>query len=300
MSPDERSITGVPTSVAVFAGYFEAGPIGQASRVRSAAEFERDFGGLSRVSLASYAVRQFFLNGGRDAWVVRTASGDAAPGGPGLPGAPDLIDALAALDTIDLFNVLCLPDTERLGDADAARVIAAATTRAVARRAMYVVDLPQRDAARDQAGPVEMWLQAHPGLRSPNAALYCPRPEIADPLDRDQPRAVPASGTMAGLYARVDAGRGVWKAPAGREWALHAVTGLERTLTDAQHQRLAGLGVNTLRWFPDAARCAGARARSPATTRRGTPGNTCPCGASRCSSRKASARHAAPGRRRQW
>jgi phage tail sheath protein FI len=112
-----------------------------------------------------------------------------------------------------------------------------------------VLDLPQRDAARAQPGAVEARIAAHPKLRSPNAALYVPRPELADPLDRHQPRAVPASGTIAGLYARIDAARGVWKAPAGRAATLYGVISLERTLSDAQIDRLAALGVNSLRTF---------------------------------------------------
>ena len=251
-SPD-RPIDAVATSIAAFVGYFSAGPIATATRVASFTDLERDFGGLSRVSLASYAVHQFFVNGGRDAWIIRTASGDTPlPAGEvttALPGATDLIAALSCLDAVDLFNVLCVPDTERLSDADAALVMAAAKACVVRRRAIYVVDLPQRDAARDQAGAVETWLDAHPQLRSANAALYFPRPELADPLDRNQPRVIPASGTIAGLFARVDAARGVWKAPAGRDAALQGVVGLERRVSEAQNERLAALGVNCLRIF---------------------------------------------------
>jgi phage tail sheath protein FI len=142
-----------------------------------------------------------------------------------------------------------MPDTERLSDADASSVIAAATAYVVRRRAMYVVDLPQRDTARDQAGAVETWLDTHPQLRSPNAALYFPRLELADPLDRNQLRAVPASGTMAGVFARTDRTKGVWKAPAGTDAPLHGILKLERPVSDAQNDRLNALGVNCLRTF---------------------------------------------------
>jgi len=246
-------IAGVSTSTAAFVGFFSDGPILQATRIESAAAFDRDFGGLSRVSLASYGIHQFFANGGHDAWVVRTGSGgtELANGyaTTALPGAQDLLDGLLALDSVDLFNVLCLPDTERLSDADAAVVIAAANACAVRRRAVNVVDLPQRDAARDHAAAVESWLDAHPQLRHPNAVLYFPRPELADPLDRSQARAIPASGTIAGLYARVDATKGVWQAPAGRDAELRGLVGLELTLSDAQNDRLTALGVNCLRAF---------------------------------------------------
>src|SRR5688572_10354788 len=70
-----RPITGVATSIAAFIGFFSRGPINDATRILSAADFERAYGGLRADSLASYALQQFFLNGGQHAWVVRTASG---------------------------------------------------------------------------------------------------------------------------------------------------------------------------------------------------------------------------------
>jgi hypothetical protein len=47
------------------------GPINKATRIYSFADFERAFGGLAADSEMSYGVRQFFLNGGTDAWIVR-------------------------------------------------------------------------------------------------------------------------------------------------------------------------------------------------------------------------------------
>lgn len=69
-----HTITGVSTSVAVFNGYFSKGPINKAVQIFSMADFERTFGGLNPHSEASYGVYQFFLNGGQQAWVIRTAS----------------------------------------------------------------------------------------------------------------------------------------------------------------------------------------------------------------------------------
>ena len=70
-----RSIVGVATSVAAFVDSFTRGPFNQAVRVFNFGDFEREFGGLAATSNASYGIRQFFLNGGSQAWVVRTASG---------------------------------------------------------------------------------------------------------------------------------------------------------------------------------------------------------------------------------
>src|SRR5579864_2474381 len=70
-----RTIAGVATSVAAFVDYFPRGPMNQAVEIFSYSDFERTFGGLDIDSEASYAIQQFFLNGGTDAWVVRVASG---------------------------------------------------------------------------------------------------------------------------------------------------------------------------------------------------------------------------------
>ena len=73
-----RTITGVSTSVAAFVGPAKRGLIDTAVHILSYADFERRFGGLDAASEMSYAVRQFFLNGGTDAWVVRLAKGAVA------------------------------------------------------------------------------------------------------------------------------------------------------------------------------------------------------------------------------
>lgn len=70
-----RTIGGVATSIAAFIGYTARGPVDKAVRIFNFGDFERVFGGLQRDSEVSYAVSQFFLNGGTDAYVVRTAMG---------------------------------------------------------------------------------------------------------------------------------------------------------------------------------------------------------------------------------
>src|SRR5688572_15620759 len=80
-----RTITGVATSITAFVGRAAAGPICTASTtdppplLTSFADYERRFGGLDVASPMSYAVRDFYLNGGTLAVIVRIASDDAAP-----------------------------------------------------------------------------------------------------------------------------------------------------------------------------------------------------------------------------
>lgn len=66
-----HSITGVATSVAAFVGYTARGIDDRAQMITSFADYERLFGGLATDSEVSYAVQQFFNNGGTQAWVVR-------------------------------------------------------------------------------------------------------------------------------------------------------------------------------------------------------------------------------------
>src|SRR5919106_1742265 len=66
-----RTIVGVATSVGAFIDYFARGPMDRAIQIFSFADFEREFGGLDALSEASYAIQQFFLNGGSESWVIR-------------------------------------------------------------------------------------------------------------------------------------------------------------------------------------------------------------------------------------
>src|SRR5712691_10066873 len=63
-------IAGVSTSDTAFIDFFARGPT-VATRITSFSDFERIFGGLDTRSEASYAIQQFYLNGGQIAWVVR-------------------------------------------------------------------------------------------------------------------------------------------------------------------------------------------------------------------------------------
>lgn len=67
-----HSIAGVATSITAFVGYTARGIDNRAQAIYSFADFQRLYGGLASNSEVSYAVQQFYLNGGSQAWVVRT------------------------------------------------------------------------------------------------------------------------------------------------------------------------------------------------------------------------------------
>ncbi|MEU5046257.1 phage tail sheath family protein [Streptomyces griseorubiginosus] len=84
-------------------------------------------------------------------------------------------------------------------------------------------------------------------------ALYFPWVKSLDPSGRSaEPILLPPSGCVAGLYARIDASRGVWKAPAGTEAGLNGVVGLGAELSDVDHGNLNPRGIDVIRRFPGA------------------------------------------------
>src|SRR5258708_34997778 len=66
-----RTITGVATSITAFIGRALRGPVDKAVTINSYSDFERIFGGLWAESSLGYAVRDFYLNGGSQAIIVR-------------------------------------------------------------------------------------------------------------------------------------------------------------------------------------------------------------------------------------
>jgi hypothetical protein len=383
-----RTITGVATSITAFLGAAARGPLNEPVTINSFGDYERRFGGLSTASMMSYAVRDFYLNGGSQALIVRIANGataadislptgaaapdDALPleaasagswgnnlsvlvdyntrepaddnlfnltvteaggstekflnvsidpedpryvprvlqqgsllvrvaadadGDPIVPNVrplateeqsspptspPTMIPApvtatpdsgddgseltpaeyegsrdektgIYALERADLFNLLCIPPATRSGNTDAS-VYQAAMTYCVERRAMLIVDPPAEwgaraetaaSNARDGLGSLGL-----SGVAARNAAIYFPRVVQPDPLrDRQLETFVPC-GIVAGVMARTDVQRGVWKAPAGLDAALNGIQALQVNLTDPENGMLNPLGINCLRSFP--------------------------------------------------
>jgi phage tail sheath protein FI len=90
------------------------------------------------------------------------------------------------------------------------------------------------------------------GLSGPwarNAALYFPRVLESDLLRKGQVDTFVPCGIVAGVMARTDSERGVWKAPAGLDAGLVGIQGLQYNLSDAENGQLNPLGVNCLRSF---------------------------------------------------
>jgi len=227
-----HSITGVAMSTTAFVGPTSRGQINVPASIASFTGFAQQFGGLAPGLETGYAVQQFFLNGGTSAWVVPVAA---------TATAAQLGAGIAALDAVDLFNLLVLP-----GVTDPA-VLAAASDYCRKRRAFLIVDAP---AGAQTPTQMQQAVQGFSFQSKSYAAVYYPWIKIADPLNNGQLRITPPGGTIAGLIARTDATRGVWKAPAGVEAVLKGVQGLGYNLGDGENGNLNPLGVNCLRTFP--------------------------------------------------
>ncbi len=146
-----------------------------------------------------------------------------------------------ALESVDLFNLLCLPAISDGG------ILMDAESYCRERRSFLIADAPQKSKT-----PSDM-VTTISGTALPKSdygAVYYPWIRIADPLKGGKLRTCPPSGTIAGLYARIDSSRGVWKAAAGTDATLTGVQGVDYTLTDPENGTLNPLGVNCIRVFP--------------------------------------------------
>ena len=382
VSSGVRTLTGVATSITAFVGAAIAGPTNDPVMLTSFADYERQFGGLALPSPMSYAVRDFYLNGGALALIVRVAAEDAAPATVTLPGGTALVltassvgewgnrlsgavdydtdlglavadttrfnlrlryqprvgrdefvfetlgsvsttptdprylplvlereSALAralgavpaarptssisaagvvtwtagvdgddgtaltntdllgspaartgmyALAGADLFNLLVIPalarDTTTMPSTYAVvppDVWQAAMAMCVERRAMLIVD-PDPAWASQVANALTNARNGRTalGLTGPaarNAALYFPALRMIDPLRDSRVDTFMPSGVVAGIIARTDVARGVWKAPAGLDASLNGVQDLQINLDDLQNGQLNPLGINCLR-----------------------------------------------------
>jgi Bacteriophage tail sheath protein len=239
-------IAGVGTSTAGFVGVVpdkiklpggqEVGvaKVGEVRLVTNFSEFKAGFGDFSAdpgQSALAHAVYGFFANGGTRCYVTRVAP----PSGGGT-AAPSLTDALELLEPIDEIAIVAAPGV--VGDVPYADLRAhcerMATRVAVLDTAETVDDFGDKlGAGGDLVPPTSEYM-----------ALYFPWLEVYDPATKAT-KFVPPSGHVAGIYSRVDARRGVHKAPAN-ESVLGAV-GLRYAVSAAKQDGLNAHGVNCIR-----------------------------------------------------
>lgn len=168
-------------------------------------------------------------------------------------GDSDAKTGIYALKNTDLFNLLCLPPLTPGADGtdiDMSTWTAAADFCAE-RRAFLVVDAPHDWSVSTAVSSIGTFS----AIDRNHAAIYFPRVLVPDPLQENKLESFAPCGVMAGIMARTDSARGVWKAPAGIECNLQGVLGIaingsQGNLADGEVGQLNPLGINSLRGFP--------------------------------------------------
>jgi phage tail sheath protein FI len=148
---------------------------------------------------------------------------------------------MLALDLLNFprFNLLCLPGVTT-ANFDAVTI---ALAYCKDQHAFLLVDPDPSVTAANAVATAGLF--AAEGV---HGALYWPR--LITP--GSQPSGLPPSGAVAGVMARTDSERGVWKAPAGLAAGVGGATGGAYPASDAVSGALNPFGINVLRSFPGA------------------------------------------------
>ncbi|MCL2643241.1 MAG: phage tail sheath subtilisin-like domain-containing protein [Candidatus Bathyarchaeota archaeon] len=167
-----------------------------------------------------------------------------------MPGKEADKTGIYALMDADLFNLLCIP---AYSSGSRSEVYNAALEFCNKRRAILIVDPP---AGTPWKEPKDVLKGMEDGYvdKDKNGAIFYPRIVAPDPLEDFRLKEFDPCGAVAGVIARTDAQRGVWKAPAGIEATLSGVPDLSVRLTNEQNGVLNPKGINCLRIMPDAGR----------------------------------------------
>jgi len=146
------------------------------------------------------------------------------------------------LDTVNDVNIVTIP-----GISDQAVVGEGVNYCTQRGDCFFIADVHNTDDTVEEARTFMNSLT----VKSSYGALYYPWLRMIDPTGRSpEPIQVPTCGFVAGMYARIDARRGVWKAPAGTEANLGGAVGVVADTTDEDQDFLNPAGVNVLRSFP--------------------------------------------------
>jgi len=251
--PAAAPIVGVGTSTPAFIGVWADNAVtptaaGVIVAITNITRFKAAFGDFSSgtptppVGLVTlgHAVRGFFENGGTLCYCVRVAA------------EGDISSALTKLEAFDDVAMVAAPGV----------VTAAQITNIVTHCANMTDRIAILDAPENAASP-ELLVPKLPGgggsaiyPASDFGAVYTPWLVVFDEATRAE-KAVPPSGHVAGIYARVDATRGVHKAPANEQ-----VLGVIRPsvqIGKGQQAQVNLLGGNCIRMFNGALKVWGAR-----------------------------------------
>jgi phage tail sheath protein FI len=173
------------------------------------------------------------------------------PGNNGIaPEAADYEAAYQIIDReVDLFNLMVLPKDADHSEATTRKLWGPASVFCQKRRAFLVMDPPSDWTDSQKAIDASVGVNTlRVGLVKDHSAVFYPRLKIDE---NGKEVYVGPSGAVAGLMARIDGTRGVWKAPAGTEADLRGIIGVERRFSDGENGVMNPKAVNTIRVFPN-------------------------------------------------
>jgi phage tail sheath protein FI len=237
----------VATSIAAFIGRTSKGPVNEAVRLLSYQEFERVFGPPHPKNEMGIQVHLFFQNGGSRCSVIRVTDA-RRPTLTDYLGHKSKSNGLYALDKIDLFNLMIIPKDNDLNDPDVyLPLLETASTYCRTRRAFLLIDPPGSwKSVNDVLNPSAGIERLRDRVVKDHCALFFPNLVISE---KGKKKDVGPVGAVAGLMARTDRYRGVWKAPAGTDASILGIEDLTVTVTDNENDVLNKKGINCLRSF---------------------------------------------------
>jgi len=243
------SIEGTPTSTAGFVGFAQGGPINMPVVAASVSEFVTAFGKINASKPLSVAVESFFLNGGKRAVIVRAGSADKArrrrARAGEIIGQAEKNSGLQALHLCrERVGLLLTPDAAFMSVDDAAQVSAAAVMFSNVRGIFHVCDVPNAVAMLGPDAVVRWAGSAAPNGR--NVAIYYPWLSAGGTRKAGNASLRPPAAIAAGIYARIDEARGVWKSPAGTDAVVIGIAGPAAKLSDTAMEKLESASINPI------------------------------------------------------
>ena len=232
-------------SVAAFVGLSSRGPLIGAHPIESWAEFRDRFGESAPGAFLPDAVRGFFSNGGRIAFVARVGSPGDDPGPDGFLGfgpERERPSGMAAVLSVDNVRLIAVPDLSSTLSPEACVSVYRTLLDRVEEGGdrLVIIDGPRASGAEEMIA----WAAR---LRSSSAVIYAPWIKVASE-DDGRARAVPPCGHLAGSYARTERSRGIHWPPANV--VIHGAVDLESGAGETEDFRLVSERINMLRADP--------------------------------------------------
>jgi len=176
-----------------------------------------------------------------------------AGGGNGSEPDQNAYDAIfAAFEKVRDISILCLPGQTWDSTAEQGIIDAAVAHAEKMKSRMLIIDPPEGVELKTEKGVNDLGFKP-----KTYSVVYYPWAKVANPFyNAERNPGVPStllvapSGFAAGMWAKIDGRRGVWKAPAGVETSLLGVAGIQYPVEDGEQDSLNPLGVNCLSKMP--------------------------------------------------